>query len=82
MVKSHLASVRELKETTNATTTNRYSFSGPRYTPSNNRPPSQTSLHAESEMEQIRRQRRSLSFRPRFDPTSVRKLCADALDEL
>lgn len=82
MVKSHLASVRELKETP-APASNRYSFTRPRYaTTTNGRPASQNSLHEEPRMDQTRGQRRSLSFRPRFDPTSVQKLCADALYEL
>jgi hypothetical protein len=81
MVKSHLAGVRELKDSPTPTT-NRYSFTRPRYSTINIRPGSQASLHDEPIKEQVRWQRRSLSFRPRFDPTSVQKLCADALDEL
>lgn len=81
MVKSHLASVRELKESP-APTSNRHSFTRARYPTANSRPPSQTSLHNEPGMDEVRGHRRRLSFRPRFDPSSVQKLCADVLDEL
>lgn len=71
MVKNHLAGVRSLKESHSS-----------RNSPSNSRPASRNSTHRDSGMEGIRRQRRTLIFRSRFDPTSVQKLCAEALAEL
>jgi hypothetical protein len=81
MFKSHLAGVHALKETPTAIG-HRYSSSRFRQSVNYSRPLSRESNHEGNEMEQIRWQRKSLRFRPRFDPTSVQKLCAEALDEL
>lgn len=81
MVKSHLAGVRELKE--NGGVTNyRYSFSRSRGSSTNSRPASRDYAYDDFEMDRIRWNRKSMSFRPRFDPTSVRRLCNEALAEL
>lgn len=37
---------------------------------------------SEGDMEQLRWARKSVNFRPRFDPTGIQKLCSEALAEL
>lgn len=81
MLKGHLAGVRALKGTT---PTYYRSASYTRTSPFGSRRASRdfSVSQLDTEMERIRLQRKNMSFRPRFDPTSVRKLCADALDGL
>ncbi|KAF2013321.1 hypothetical protein BU24DRAFT_424334 [Aaosphaeria arxii CBS 175.79] len=80
MLKAHIASVRELKEVSTEPNA-RWSFYGQRNS-IGTRPTSMSANHDQATMEQIRQQRRSVCFRPRFDPMSVRMLCKDALSEL
>lgn len=82
MVQMHLASVRELKETSTLPST-RFSFSRSRSSTMSSRPASRNSSNLdESEMSRLRWTRKSINFRPRFDPASVRQLCNEALSEL
>ncbi|KAF2118396.1 hypothetical protein BDV96DRAFT_597226 [Lophiotrema nucula] len=79
MIQSHLAGVRELKEAS----TYRYSFSRSRGSSLNSRPASREYTHdTDDDMNKVRWSRQSLSFRPRFDPRSIRQLCNEALAEL
>ncbi|PSN63425.1 hypothetical protein BS50DRAFT_112424 [Corynespora cassiicola Philippines] len=81
MVESHLASVRMLKESS-AVLPGRYS-SLSRPSTASSRPISrESSANHESDMDRLRDSRKSMNFRPRFDPTSVRNLCSEALSEL
>jgi hypothetical protein len=82
MIKLHLSNVVELKETTNAPTL-RYTLTRSRSSTLSSRPiSSQSSSSHESEVEGTRWPRKTLTFRPRFDPASVRKLCDEVLAEL
>lgn len=81
MMQSHLAGVRALKGTT---PTYYRSASYSRTSPFGSRRASRdfSISQLDTEMDRIRLQRKNMSFRPRFDPTGVRNLCADALDDL
>lgn len=80
MVRTHLAGVRQLQQ---SSTTQRFCFSPTRSTsPTASRPTSRASSHDGSSADQPRWRRGSLAVRPRFDPTSIRKLCDEALEEL
>jgi hypothetical protein len=81
MIKRHLASVRELRATT-CLPMHRYSSSRSRGSSLNSRPVSYDYPLDDPEMDNVRWSRREIKFRARFDPTSVRKLCAEALAEL
>jgi hypothetical protein len=75
MVKSHLAGVHSLKESHSSPSQSRNS-------PANSRPASRNSMHNDIGMDSIRARRRTMTFRPRFNPSSVQKLCSEALAEL
>lgn len=82
MVRMHLDSVQELKEAAVAPSS-RFSFSRSRSSTLSSRPGSRASSNQdEPEMDRLRWARRSVNFRPRFDPSSVRQLCSEALAEL
>lgn len=81
MIKTHLEGVRNLKDSSTVFG-HRYSLSHARSSTSNSRPVSRSSGHEDAEKDHVRWQRKSMSFRPRFDPTTVRKLCAEAINEL
>ena len=83
MVEGHLASVRTLKETTGVRGV-RFAFPTPSPSPTKSwfRDSKSSPLSEEEERENLREKRRKVTFRPRFDPESVRKLCNDALAEL
>lgn len=83
MVELHLASVRELKEAA-TTPTYRYSFSRLRSSTIPSRPVSRYSILQgdAAGLESLRQSRRSMAFRPRFDPLGVQELCQEALSEL
>ncbi|KAF1997576.1 hypothetical protein P154DRAFT_274829 [Amniculicola lignicola CBS 123094] len=81
MVETHLAAVRELKDACPAPSVRFAALPNSRpasFSMKSNR----ASVHDEAEKEIIRAQRRSMVFRPRFDPTSVQKLCEEVLSEL
>ncbi|KAF2266051.1 hypothetical protein CC78DRAFT_164215 [Lojkania enalia] len=81
MMRSHLTGIRQLKDSA-LIPVQRYSFTRSRGSSFNSRPASRDSAFSESEMDRIRWNRKSTSFRPRFDPTTVRQLCTDALSDL
>lgn len=81
MVKVHLASIRELKNRP-VGPMRRFSVSRSRSSTMSSASEGRDSTHDDVELERTRWDRKSVSFRPRFDPTSVRKLCSDALNEL
>ncbi|KAF2874962.1 hypothetical protein BDV95DRAFT_603740 [Massariosphaeria phaeospora] len=86
MVQMHLTNVRELKETPPAPIF-RFSYSRSRSSTLSStlssRPVSRDSTNSsDAEVDQLRWSRRTVNFRPRFDPTSVRDLCSQALSEL
>jgi hypothetical protein len=81
MIKTHLANVVQLKETTPAPgSAARASYVRSRSSTLASRPVSRDSM-SEGEQGQKTR-RRTLSIRPKFDPESVRQLCNEALAEL
>ncbi|ORX99898.1 hypothetical protein BCR34DRAFT_122563 [Clohesyomyces aquaticus] len=81
MVESHLASVREFRDVP-ILPSNRFSGTRSRGSSLNTRPSSRDIMHDEAGMDKIRWERKSLGFRPRFDPQGVRQLCREALSEL
>lgn len=82
MVRMHLTRVQELKADSVVPTV-RFSFSRSRSSTSSSRPVSRDSSNYDaSERNSLRWARKSVNFRPRFDPTSVQKLCTEALSEL
>ncbi|KAG9188290.1 hypothetical protein G6011_02213 [Alternaria panax] len=83
MVEGQLASVRTLKETTGVRGV-RFAFPTPSPSPTKSwfRDSKSSPLSEEEERENLWQKRRKVTFRPRFDPESVRKLCNDALAEL
>jgi hypothetical protein len=87
MIEGHLADVREQKYKTSVPTV-RFTMPSPRPSPTkatrNSRSLSVHSVDADEEaaMDAIRERRRNIKFRPRFDPTSVQRLCNEALAEL
>lgn len=86
MLDRHLANVREQKHKTSVPTV-RFTMPSPRPSPtkatSHRQCSSVDSLQDdEAAMDAIRQRRRNIKFRPRFDPTSVQRLCNEALAEL
>tara|TARA_R110002003_G_scaffold126_41_gene11787 strand:+ start:8058 stop:8498 length:441 start_codon:yes stop_codon:yes gene_type:complete len=82
MLRGHLSSVQELKRKTSVPSV-RFQFPSPRVSPTTSKPRSDHLFDDESAaLDSIRRNRRSLTFRPRFDPSSVQRLCSEALAEL
>ncbi|OAG16058.1 hypothetical protein CC77DRAFT_1012728 [Alternaria alternata] len=83
MVEGHLASVKTLKEATGVRGV-RFAFPTPSPSPTKSwfRDSRSSPLSEEEERENRRQKRRNVTFRPRFDPESVRQLCNDALAEL
>jgi hypothetical protein len=80
MLYTHLRGVKHLKS---ETADPRGSFARSRTSTWGSRPESRDSSGSnESEQDQLRSIRKTLHFRPRFDPASVRKLCNEALAEL
>jgi hypothetical protein len=83
MIRSHLHEVRTQKLSAVVPSVR---FSTSRDSIISSRPTSRDlssrSSQYESEMESVRDARKRLTFRPRFDPTSVRKLCDETLHEL
>ncbi|KAF2277423.1 uncharacterized protein EI97DRAFT_500385 [Westerdykella ornata] len=82
MVRTHLAGVRQLQQSSgNATQRSCLSRMRPA-SPAASRPGTRASHHDNDSIDQPRWERKNLVFRPRFDPTSIRKLCDEALQEL
>jgi hypothetical protein len=83
MLESHLVSVRDLKVKTGVPAVR---FTIPSQQPSPTRPKLRASRSSlvldDAEMEVLRQQRKSITWRPRFDPESTRRLCKEALAEL
>ncbi|KAH8725290.1 hypothetical protein GQ44DRAFT_759664 [Phaeosphaeriaceae sp. PMI808] len=79
MVRNHLANVQAFKRKTSIPSV-RFSFPSP--------PPSASALRGSEmrgegdAMERVRRERKARTFRKRFDPESVQRLCNEALAEL
>ncbi|KAF2650175.1 hypothetical protein K491DRAFT_683211 [Lophiostoma macrostomum CBS 122681] len=82
LIKSHLADVRALTASTDRPMHHRSSFTRSRTSTISSRPVSRDSTLSESSLDQTRWARKSMGFRPRFDPTSIQKLCSEALSEL
>ena len=80
LVQAQLQSVRELRTAATPEGGFRSRSSTLRSRP-NSRGSSSTASESESEMEQIRWARRQVEWRPRFDPSGIRKLCSEALLE-
>lgn len=83
MVEGHLTSVRTLKETTGVRGV-RFAFPSPSPSPTKSqfKDPRSSCILTDEEREKLQQKRRNMTWRPRFDPESVRKLCNDALAEL
>ncbi|KAF2025225.1 hypothetical protein EK21DRAFT_76931 [Setomelanomma holmii] len=82
MVRGHLANVLDMKRKTSVPSV-RFNFPTPRASPAMSKPRSDHLFDDDSDaLEVVRRNRRSLRFRPRFDPSSVQQLCNEALAEL
>jgi hypothetical protein len=80
MLHTHLRGVKQLKSDMAGP---HNSFARSRISTWGSRPESRDSSGSnESEQDQLRSIRKTLHFRPRFDPASVRKLCNEALAEL
>ncbi|KAL1603669.1 hypothetical protein SLS60_005257 [Paraconiothyrium brasiliense] len=80
MLHTHLRGVKQLKSTLSNP---RMSFARSRTSTWSSRPESRdSSACSEYEMDQLRSMRKTLSFRPRFDPSNIQKLCNEALAEL
>jgi len=83
MIKTHLANVLALKETTPApSAAARFPVTRSRSSTVSSSWSDSRGEASEREEERPRRARRTLSVRPRFDPQSVRALCSEALSEL
>jgi hypothetical protein len=83
MLHSHLASVLDLKDRS-TTSTQQYAFYRLRAWTTASRPNSRDANSGEprSVWERVRKERKSMVFRPRFDGTEVRRLCGEVLAEL
>lgn len=85
MLRGHLANVQDLKDHTGVPAV-RFQCTSPIQSP----PPTSSKARSNHLFEEedtyaresIRRSRRSIKFRPRFDPENVRSLCSEALAEL
>ncbi|KAF1949421.1 hypothetical protein CC80DRAFT_484328 [Byssothecium circinans] len=80
MIRNHLQNVRELKAATVVPSV-RFTFELPSRT-SMGPPTGDAWDWYQAEMESMRAARKRLSFRPRFDPSDVQKLCTEVLCEL
>ena len=91
-IRGHLASVRDLKKKT-APPVVRFNFPEPPSTSPTPMSPTAFAFSAastprtslvinEDNADKVRQLRRTVKFRERFDPTSVRRLCSEALWEL
>ncbi|KAH3968786.1 hypothetical protein HBI56_125880 [Parastagonospora nodorum] len=79
MVRGHLMDVRTLKQATDAPSV-RFRFSSDMSSPVKSRAGSRV---FDGEMEEVkRRERKNMSWRPRFDPSETQRLCGEALAEL
>jgi len=81
---SHLRNVQALKDRTSVPSV-RFSVPSPRASPSVAERRCSLWLEGEGESdsrEAVRRTRKARQWRPRFDPTETKKLCAEALEEL
>ncbi|KAF1360467.1 hypothetical protein EJ07DRAFT_115346 [Lizonia empirigonia] len=86
MIQGHLADVFEQKRKTSVLTV-RFTMPSPRLSPTRATGHSRAlsapaATTDESAMEARRQRRRAVTFRPRFDATSVQRLCNEALAEL
>jgi hypothetical protein len=84
MLEGHLAGVREQKAKTRVPSV-RFALPEPSAMKATGHVRSvsiQSVQNDEADMDAIRQNRRNMKFRPRFDPTSVRRLCNEALAEL
>jgi hypothetical protein len=83
MLKGHLASVRDLKDKTGVHSV-RFTVPAPQRSPIQLRLRSSRSsqMLSDEDRENLRQKRRKITWRPRFDPESVRELCNEALEEL
>jgi hypothetical protein len=83
MLEGHLASVRDLKDKTGAHGV-RFTIPAPQQSPTQlkRRGSRSSPILSDEGRENLRQKRRNITWRPRFDPESVRKLCNEALEEL
>jgi hypothetical protein len=83
MLHSHLASVLDLKDRSTSST-QQYAFYRLRAWTTASRPNSRDANSGEprSVWERVRKERKCVVFRPRFDGTEVRRLCGEVLAEL
>ncbi|KAI4953856.1 hypothetical protein J4E91_002704 [Alternaria rosae] len=83
MVEGHLTSVRTLKETTGVRGV-RFAFPTPSPSPTKTqfKDPRSSWMLTDEEREKLQQKRKNMTWRPRFNPESVQKLCSDALAEL
>jgi hypothetical protein len=83
MLERHLTSVRELRDKTGVQGV-RFAFPTPEASPIKLKlRSSRTSqMLSDEDRENLRQKRMKISFRPRFNPENVRKLCSEALAEL
>jgi hypothetical protein len=83
MLESHLASVRDLKVKTGVPAV-RFTVPSPQSSPTRPKLRASRSSFAldDAEKDVLRQQRKSMTWRPRFDPESTRNLCKKALAEL
>ncbi|KAI4915759.1 hypothetical protein J4E90_004205 [Alternaria incomplexa] len=83
MVEGHLTSVRTLKETTGVRGV-RFAFPTPSPSPTKSqfKDPRSSCMLTDEEREKLQQKRKNMTWRPRFNPESVQKLCSDALAEL
>ncbi|KAJ4372473.1 hypothetical protein N0V83_004247 [Neocucurbitaria cava] len=80
MMEAHLASVKQLKQKT-AIPGVRFTFPSPPISPATSKPRN-SHLFDNATAEAVRQKRRTVTFRPRFDPSSVQRLCTEALAEI
>lgn len=82
MLRSHLASVQTLKESTGINSV-KFACSTPSASPTKSQFKSaRTSYLSYEQRDDLQERRKHLACRPRFDPASIRKLCDEALAEL
>lgn len=82
-VQGHLASVQQLKEKTSVPAVHFMVAPQPSLrTPPTTSKPRNSHMFESEDAEAVRQRRRTIKFRARFDPSSVQKLCSEALAEL
>jgi hypothetical protein len=82
MVRGHLSNVKDLKNRTGAPTV-RFTFpTAPQQQQQHKERIGSRVFEPANVSEKMRRERMTRTFRPRFDPEEVRRLCGDALAEL